>query len=53
MARPKGYAKPRTVHLSVRLTEKERAALDKLAAEASMTPSAFARVRILQGTPRA
>ncbi|MFL5063478.1 MAG: plasmid mobilization protein [Xanthobacteraceae bacterium] len=46
MARPKGYAKPRTVHLSVRLSEKERAVLDKLAAQASMRPSEFVRVLI-------
>jgi hypothetical protein len=46
MARPKGFAKPRAVHLSVRLTEKERAALGRLAAEASMRPSEWVRVQI-------
>jgi hypothetical protein len=46
MARPKGFAKPRAVHLSVRLTEKERAALVRLAAEASLRPSEWVRVQI-------
>jgi antitoxin component of RelBE/YafQ-DinJ toxin-antitoxin module len=55
MARPKGFAKPRSAYLSIRLTPKEKAVAEELAKAAYVTPSELVRLMLraaVDGTAR-
>jgi antitoxin component of RelBE/YafQ-DinJ toxin-antitoxin module len=46
MPRPKGYVKLRDIHLSVRLTEREKTTLTKLTKKTGASPSEIVRVML-------